>query len=268
MTTKEIKEKMLGFTQLFSEESNIFQRFVFVYQYVEFLNEHASIRDILQKIFDETVKLTYELEGGGLEDNQIHRRGHSIFTHEFTLYYTKLEVIHGEMKRLQEDHSRDKGDLDKLSQHFSKPYSPHLLELSFKVVNSEVFDRLDKLHFLEAGPHLGKTYFDETKSILYIQGRKIHINIQDTVTNAHKLLRHFFISNKNNLGDDFYYVEIAEDEFSELDYKNRKNNWRKYHYACEDINRKVERQTNNDIKDFLVFNTGIKGRVKINAKYL
>lgn len=259
---------MLKITQSFSEENNTFQRFVFIYEYIEFLNEHSSIREILQKIFEETARLASEVEAHLLSDSSIDDKGQVLFAKEFWANYTRLGVVHGKMKEFQKERSPEKLVLDGLSRHFSKPYSDHLLQLSFKVINTEVFDRLDKLHFLQAGAHIGRTYFDEIKSILYIKGLSVRINIQDRITNAHKMLRHFFIVNEKNLRDDFYYAEVAEDEFHELDYTHRENNWRKYHYACEDINRKVERQTNGQIKDFLVFNTGIKGSVKINEKYL
>ncbi|MFA5184775.1 MAG: hypothetical protein WC456_04605, partial [Patescibacteria group bacterium] len=73
---------------------------------------------------------------------------------------------------------------------------------------------------------------------------------------------------KDNLTDDFFYSEIAESEFGEVDYKHRPNNWRKYHTACEDIKEKIRNQTADEINDFLIFNTGKTGRIRINKKYL
>ncbi len=110
-----------------------------------------------------------------------------------------------------------------------------------------------------------KPYFDEVKSILYLRGFKIPIAIQDKITNAHKILNYIFITNKDNLGDDFYYAEIAEKEFNEPDYKNK---WRMFHTACQDIQDKIRISTHNAIEDFLDFNSSKRGRVKINPKYL
>ena len=87
-----------------------------------------------------------------------------------------------------------------------------MLVLSFKVVNSNVFDKLDRQCFYsEDKPKKGKTYFDQKRSILYIKGQKVLINIQNKITNTHKILKYIFIDNKKNLKDDFFYSEIAED---------------------------------------------------------
>ena len=83
-----------------------------------------------------------------------------------------------------------------------------------------------------------------------------------------KDIKNKIIDNKKNLEDDFFYSEIAENEFNELDYKERKNNWRTYFRACQDINDKILNQTNELVKDFLKFNTGKKGNASINKKYL
>ena len=143
-----------------------------------------------------------------------------------------------------------------------------MLCLSFSVVNSNVFDRLDQSSFFNGQETQGKTYFDEAKSLLFVKGEKVEINIQEKTTNAHKILRYIFITNKDNPKDDFYFSEIAEDEFEELDYKDKQNGWKTYHRACEYVNDKIREQTQNQISDFLIFNTGQKGKTKINSKYL
>jgi len=133
-------------------------------------------------------------------------------------------------------------------------------------VNSEIFEKLGEESFFSKRD--GQTWFDEKKSILYIKGEKVKINKQDKTTNSHKILRHIFVTNKNAVDDDFFYSEIAEDEFNELDYKNRKNNWERYRRACMHVNKKVEECTKEHLKKFLIFNTGKKGKVKVNKKYL
>jgi len=172
------------------------------------------------------------------------------------------------MKKLKNTCVADKDEFDNFCKLFSRPYSKEMLELSFKVINSEVFERLDKQCFLKDEEDDDKTSFDETKSVLSIKGFKIKINRKNKITNDHKILFHIFITNKDNITDDFFYSEIAEDEFKELDYKNRKNNWRKYHHSCEVINDKIKKESKNEITDFLVFNTGSQGCVKLNKKYL
>ncbi len=259
---------MLEFTKLFCIETNIFQRFVIVYKYFRFLNKDPIVKDVLQKIFDDTAKIIGEPEENMDEDKFLKVKGEALFSREFWVYYTNLEVIYGKMKKLQKCHLSDKTELEQLSKLFSKPYSKKMLELSFEVVNSEVFNRLDQETFCVEDEKDGETYFDEQNGILYIKGEKVEINKQDKITNAHKILRHIFVTNKDNTADDFFFSEIAEDEFQELDYKNRTNNWRKYARACEHINAKAKEQTGEAVIDFLIFNTGDTAKVKINSKYL
>ena len=221
----------------------------------------------MQGIFDDHIKLMGESSDEyGDEDEFLKIKGDVLFSKEFWTYYSNLELVHKKMKKLKKCCVQDKDDFDDFCKLFSKPYSKQMLELSFKVVNSEVFDRLDKECFLNGNDEDNKTHFDDKKGVLYVRGMSVEINKQNKITNAHKILRHIFITNKDNLEDDFFYAEIAEDEFHELDYKNRKNNWRKYLRACEDINEKVKNQ-DKEIKHFLKFNSGSKGKVKLNKKY-
>jgi len=266
LSAQNIKAKMNEFSRLFSIERNIFQRFVIVYKYIRFLNSDPLVKDILQKILDDTAKYIGEPEECLNEDEFLDVRGQALFSNEFWLYYNNLEIIYGKMRKIKNCRIKDKNEFMALCNLFSKPYSSEMLKLSFKVVNSEIFDRLDQECFFNPNKNENKTYFDEDKSILYINNKAVKINIQDKVTNAHKILKHIFITNKENVLDDFFYSEIAEDEFNDLEYKQDKKNWQKYHTACKEIKRKIEEQAN--IKNFIIFNTGRKGRIKINKKYL
>ena len=261
-----IKEKMNEFARLFSIERNIFQRFVIVYKYIRFCNSDPLVKDILQNIFDDTAKIIGEPEENLDEDKFLNVKGQALFSREFWIYFNNLEIIYGKMKKIKNCHITDKKEFDSLCNLFSKPYSKQMLELSFRVVNSEVFDRLDQECFFCLDDKDDKMYFDSDKSVLHIKGYKITISKQDKITNAHKILKYIFVNNKDNLSDDFFYSEIAEDEFGELDYKDRKNNWKKYHNTCSELNKKIEESTG--IKNFLIYNTGRKGKAKLNRKYL
>ncbi len=263
ISSRKIKEKMLELTRLFCIERNIFQRFVIVYRYIRLLNKDPLTKEILQKIFDETSEALGKLNGDCLDQDEfLDVKGEVIYTNDFWVYYSNLEVIHGKMKKMKLCKIGDKVEFENLCRLFSKPYSKEMLELSFKVVNSNIFDLLDRECFFLDEEKEAKTWFDEDKSHLWIKGRKIKINIQDKITNAHKILKHIFIRNKDNLKDEFFYSEIAEDEFGELEYKANGNKWKRYHNSCFEINRKA------GITDFLIFNTGRKGKVKVNQKYL
>jgi hypothetical protein len=268
LSSQNIKEKMNEFARLFSIERNIFQRFVIVYKYIRFLNSDPLVKDVLQKIFDDTAKIIGEPDDCLDEKKFLDVKGQALFSREFWIYYGNLEIIYGKMKQIKDCLIKDKKEFDTLCRLFSKPYSKQMLELSFKVVNSEVFDRIDQECFFCCNDKDDKTYFDENKSILYIKGRKIRINKRDKITNSHKILNHIFITNKDNLKDDFYYAEIAEDEFGELEYGKDSKAWERYHDACKYINKVVKEQTEKQIKKFLIYNTGSKGRVKLNKKFI
>ena len=112
--------------------------------------------------------------------------------------------------------------------------------------------------------------FDERKSILSVGGFKVEIARQDKQTNEHKILKNIFIDHKDNLADDFYYAEIAKEEFgvSEEEYTNAPDGWKRYHVACKSINEKIREATDNKIKLFLMFNATISGKVRINPEYI
>lgn len=260
-----IKAKMLEFTRLFCLETSIFQRFVIIYKYIYFLNSDPLVKNIMQGIFDDTAKIIGECDECIDEDEFLDVKGEAIFSREFWSYYSNLERIHKKMKKLKKCCLCDKEEFNNLCLLFSKSYSKEMLELSFKVVNSEVFERLDQECFFSLDKNENKTYFDEEKSILHIKGKKVIISKQDKITNAHKILNHIFVTNKDNLKDDFFYSEIAEEEFGDFDYKLDKNNWKKYHNTCLELNRKINDATN--IENFFKFNTGQKGRIKLNSKY-
>jgi hypothetical protein len=103
--------------------------------------------------------------------------------------------------------------------------------------------------------------FDEEKSILFIKDKEIKIAKQSKKTIAHRILKHIF--DKDNLEELSAYVEIEGEE-----YQSELKLGKKYHSACQDIQRKIEKQTNGEIKDFLVFNSSDRGEVSINKKYL
>ncbi len=263
-----LKEKMLELTRLFCVERNVFQKFVIIYRYITLIDKDPIIHDILQKIFDDTVKTMGEAGDELDENNFLNVKSEIIHTNEFWVYYSNLKIIHSRMKKLKECKIHEKSEFDGLCRLFSKPYSPESLKLSFKVVNSNIFDHLDQESFLEDDEDDKKTWFDDKKSILYIKGEKIRIRRKSADSNDHKILKYIFTDNKENLEDDFFFSEMAEDAFGDEEYRNDKNSWRRYHDACLKLKNKVVDNTKNRINDFFIFSSGQKGSIKINPKYL
>ncbi|MEI6732303.1 MAG: hypothetical protein WCK90_06520, partial [archaeon] len=96
-------------------------------------------KEILQKIFDETSEALGKLNGDCLDQDEfLDVKGEVIYTNDFWVYYSNLEVIHGKMKKMKLCKIRDKVEFENLCRLFSKPYSREMLELSFKVVNSNI----------------------------------------------------------------------------------------------------------------------------------
>lgn len=263
-----LKEKMLELTRLFYVESNIFQRFVIIYKYITLIDKDPIAKDILQKIFDNTAEVMGEAGQELNEDKFLNVKSEVIHTNEFWVYYSNLKIIYSRMKKIKECKLPEKKEFDDLCRLFSKPYSKDSLKLSFKVVNSNIFEQLDQNNFLSEEEEDGKkTWFDQKRSILWIKGEKVPIGKQDKIGNAHKLLKYIFITNKDNLEDDLFYSEMAEDEFDDFDeYKENHKRWKRYHNICSEVNKKIEDAIK--IKDFLIFNTGRKGKFKVNKKYL
>jgi len=143
LTADTIKEKMLEFTQLFSIERNVFQRFVIVYKYICFLHSDPLTKGILQKIFDSTAKVIGTDTDECLNEEEfLAVKGEAIFSRQFWIYYTNLEVIYAKMKKMKTHELDEAVEYDNLCRLFSKPYSKDMLELSFKVINSEIFHEL------------------------------------------------------------------------------------------------------------------------------
>ncbi|MFC1730769.1 hypothetical protein ACFL6I_10595 [candidate division KSB1 bacterium] len=110
--------------------------------------------------------------------------------------------------------------------------------------------------------------FDEEKSVLSVGGFEIQIARQNKLTNEHKILKYIF-EHEDNIRDEFFYADIAEEEFGESleEYKKSKDGWRRYHSACKSINEKVRNATDGKIDQFLIFNSTSFGKVRINSKY-
>jgi len=266
-TAQKLKEKMSEFTRLFGIERNIFQKLVIVYKYIRLLHRDPLAKNILQKIFDETVKSVGMRNADCFdEDEFLDVRGKAIFSKEFWQYYSNLETIHDNMKNMRDCQICDKKQYTKLKKLFSKPYSKKMFSLSFEVINSEMFERLDQECFFSKKQD--RTWFDEKRSILHIKEMLIKIVKQDKITNSHKILRYIFITNKKNLNDEFFYSEIAEIEFGDLDYNENLKAWERYRDACKYTNKLILKQTNNKVGNFLIFNTGQQGRVKLNRDFI
>jgi len=219
-------------------------------------------------IFDKTIKYIGEHDSmSSKEDKFLKVKSNLFHDQEFWTHYFNLKTIYQKMKIIKNNDNDDDVYLKDLYKLLSIPYSKYSLELSFKVINGNIFEELNKQNFKKQDKR--GLSFNEDKSILKIKDYYIKIAKQKKKTNEHKLLSHILINNKDNISDDFYYSEIAQDEFGDLEsYKDNTNSWKRYYKACESINSKIEKQTDYKINKLLIYNSGQKGKVNINKKYL
>ena len=144
------------------------------------------------------------------------------------------------------------------SSYLKEPFYPLLNE-----INLELLRRHNEQHHRKDKSLNDKPHYDEINGALYIQGQKIQIIKHDEDTKQNQLLRHIFITNAKDIGREFDFTEFPFDDVG--DKKKFKEICRT---ACSAINKKIAKETENKITDFLEFNTRTYGWLKINPKYL
>lgn len=163
-----------------------------------------------------------------------------------------------------------------LNSNYFDPYEHTVIENTlilsiFKVtVSSSIFDVLEHYKKGTKPKVINKNpTFNNVESVLSVEGFDVRIALQDKETNEHKILKYIFITN-DDIGRDYDYEEIAENEFGELseDYILSDDGWRRYQTACSSINKKVREASNNKVREFLIFNASKSGKVRINPEYL
>ena len=155
------------------------------------------------------------------------------------------------------------------AQDFNDTQYRKYIGILFDMLHNKIIDELDILILRNEKNKNSKSrpHFKEANSTLVINGQKIKIARHDKHTNSHKLLKYIFVTKKGNPSEEYFYSEIAQEEFNDSEYHEDKNGWRKYHDAAVDINDKTRKGTKEKIEDFLILNTGKQGRIRLNKKY-
>lgn len=260
---KELRAELKNLSSSFFEEENVFRKSVIVFNFVETILKNKEAKKSFDSLVAEAAEEITSAETGNEEDIL---KTKLCCGSRFWRHFADLDAVHSIMKKMRRD--KDRRGLKKLDNIICQPYSVNLFHAAFQVVSGCILEKTEQEEFFKNGGQESRTWFDDIKSVLYVKGEKVSINRQDKTTNAHKILRHIFITNKDNLDDDFFYSEIALDEFEDIEYKQDKNSWRKYFYACEEIQNKILKATKKRVENFLIFNTGQKGRIKLNSEYV
>lgn len=261
--TQELRAELKQLSSLFSEEETVFRRSVIVFNFVETIFKNKEAKKAFDFLIIEASKEMSLADNG---DREAISKAHFSYNCHFWHYFSNLDIVHSAM--LQMKQKKDNLMLNKLDKFLCLPHSTNIFKIAFQVVSDCILEKMAQAEFFRNITPKNKTWFDAKNSILYVKGEKVLINRQGKITNAHKILHHIFIRNKKNTKDDFFYSEIAFDEFEDMEYKQEKDSWRKYFIACREINLKIEKETQNKIKDFLIFNYGKMGQIKINECYI
>jgi hypothetical protein len=125
-----------------------------------------------------------------------------------------------------------------------------------------ILDKIDIEELSEIKETKKEPWFDKQKSILHLIGQEIKITLKNDKPIDHYILEAIFA--KGDLTEQTDFVEIAEDTIKE-DYNG---NWQRFRNACDNLNQKIAKATDNKISDFITYTTGKTGWCKINHKYL
>lgn len=263
-TLKELKIKLVKLAKEFSEEENVFQRSLTIFKFIEILQKNKDTKKALDSLLGETNK---EIDYNKLSDEDDLLCEKAGIDCDFWVCYGALDKVHTLITKFKD--TQDKRYADKAVKMITASYYPEIYRICFKMVAGCLLEKIETDYLLANKKEKSKkTWFDDKRSILYLKDFKIMIAKKDKETNSHKVLKYIFKDNKDNLKDNFFYSEIAEDVFEDLDYKDNRNNWRPYYDCCLEINNKVLKGTKKTVENFLIFNSGKTGCLKINPEYL
>ena len=259
------KNKLSEFVARFTEENSDFGKCVIIHDYMDFIHKSDKLRSVLQKVINDIptqITLFTEREVALCEADLFESKI-ELINNEW-IHYVVLTNMFYAIKDFTEASAPRRAYInEEIQKGFVLPYSREQFELSLKAFNKKLFHAIDVEMLVNSSNAQKIITFDEQRSLLSIYGEKVEIAQRNKITVGHTILNYIFIKNSDNLDDDFFYKEIAEDEYSDEDY-----NWRKYHVACCEIKKKIKEQANKSLDDLLLFDTGRRGKISLNKKYL
>jgi hypothetical protein len=132
------------------------------------------------------------------------------------------------------------------------------------IVGKYILDNIDAKAWLDSGKPKPPISFDKEKSLLNIRGEEIKIARQKDRPIDHYILECIF--SKDDISDPADFSEISR-EYLKEEYDKAKD-WNKFRHACDNLNKKIEKDTKDRISDFLIYSTEKLGWCKINQKHL
>ena len=272
----ELKQKLLKLINPFYTDINNFERYLIIYGLLEKLHKDPKLRKIKEKIKirNKAKQKSITKSNGLFLYLKKELENNSSFNNDICSCFEALNFVYQSILEIKKASERQSEKIeDKLNQTIFVYQGMEILKHALKIFSHAIFDALDKERLLNEEnkaviKKIKRTYFNEAKSTLFVLGEAVPISTNNKSTNAHKILKHIFIDNADNLDDDFFYSEIAEDEFGDLEHGKSGHSWRRYYDACKCIEKKIIKHTKNSVDNFLVFDCRKTGKVKINLEYL
>lgn len=140
------------------------------------------------------------------------------------------------------------------------------IDISMEMVNKFLIDEIDSQALLEKNKPESNLSYNSDDCLLYINGKEIKIKLK-TVKPVDAFVLDALFSYIDNLGEEMDLSEVASYFDTEASY-NSSNDYQRYRHACDNLNKKIAKQTDNKITGFIVYTTGKTGWCKINKKYL
>ncbi len=132
------------------------------------------------------------------------------------------------------------------------------------IVGKYILDNIDSKAWLDNSKPKSPISFDKDNSLLNIRGAEIKIARQKGKPIDHYILECIF--SKDDISDPADFSEISR-EYLKEEYDKAKD-WNKFRHACDNLNKKIEKDTKDKINDFLTYSTEKLGWCKINQKHL
>ncbi|MBL7058734.1 hypothetical protein ISS03_05400 [Patescibacteria group bacterium] len=269
LQNSKLRGDLKKFVKLFDENTHDFGYYLIIYDFLEYLDKVSELEKIIRKLKKETKALKKSVSINGLF-LLLEKSEYDIsILDDIGSSYLLLDITRDTLNNFKNKKSKTKIEI-RLNKTMSSKRAKEVFDLALNAICNHCFDLLDKESFLGLTNKANDDdlWFSEEKSLFCVQGYKIAVSRHDKITNIHKIMKYIFITNTDNLDDDFFYSEIAMDEFEDLEYTKDKMSWKKYYDACFRFQAKVAKSTGNKINNLLIFNSGQQGRVKINPKYL
>lgn len=140
------------------------------------------------------------------------------------------------------------------------------IDISMEMVNKFLIDEIDSRALLEKGKPEANLSYNSADCLLYINGKEIKIKLKP-VKPVDAFILDALFSDLDNIGEEMDLSEVASYFDTEASYNNS-NDYQRYRHACDNLNKKIAKQTDDKIIGFIVYTTGKTGWCKINKKYL